>query len=127
MSVIDGTLTLTMPFEEDGDFRWPFLSPRQDSGKYIMGLFEGGESANGVHVHAVSVWTCPKDLVAATSNETGHEVLFKTVDAETYTSMMPQAIAGELTETDGVTTALGRRRNSERVIAGLLKARKRLV
>ena len=99
VSIVDGKLTLTMPFPIDGDFVWPFIHPSTDSGKYIVGLFEGRADANGIAVHAVSAWTSPKELLAAMSRECGREVAFRTVSADEFQRLLPEAVAEDLTQT----------------------------
>ena len=64
-----------------------------------MGLFEGGDKANGVQVNAVSTWTSPKEIVAAISKATGQEVIFNPISAELYGSFLPENIRAELVET----------------------------
>lgn len=98
-SLIDGKLTLSMPFKEDGDFAWPLIEPRRDSGKYIVGIFEGGAQANGAFVHAVSAWTNPTDVVAAIAKAAGRETVFRTVTPKEFQASLPAAIGEDLKET----------------------------
>ena len=102
VQVNDGQASLSMPFPSD-DVPWPLIHPRRDFGKYVVGVFEGGSSANGVKVHAVSTWTTPKDLVATLSQNSNREVSFNPVPADDYSKVLEKArgavIAQELTET----------------------------
>ncbi|KAL9619375.1 MAG: hypothetical protein Q9160_005970 [Pyrenula sp. 1 TL-2023] len=103
--VIDGTPSLVMPFEQRSDAVWPVLDPRADSGKYIAGLFEGGQSANGVRVNAVSAWMSPQELIATITREAAAAakeesiLAFKSVAPETMEAFLPEKIAQEITET----------------------------
>lgn len=87
-----------MPFPSDS-IAWPLLDPRRDAGKWVVGLFEGGESANGVRVHAVSTWTTPKEVVALLGQEAGKEVTFNTISEEAFAGELPENIREEITET----------------------------
>ena len=53
--VQDGVPTLALPFPSE-DMAWPVLDPRRDTGKFVMGLFEGASSANGIKVHGATTW-----------------------------------------------------------------------
>ena len=94
VQVRDGTPTLGFPFPSE-NVAWPLLDPRRDSGKWILGLFEGGSSANGVKVNAVSAWTTPKDVVAALSKESGQDVVFSAVPPDVFKDIMIKS-QGEL-------------------------------
>lgn len=99
--VNDGTPTLAFPFPDE-NIAWPLLQPRRDTGKYVMGIFEGGSKANGVEVQGVSAWTTPKKVVAALSKESGQNVVFYPIPADAFENVMTQArgaqIGKELTE-----------------------------
>lgn len=95
---VNGTPTLSMPFPSDS-IAWPLIDPRRDGGKWVMGLFEGGKRANGVHVHGVSAWTTPKDVVSAVGSEAGRDVVFKPISKEVFGSFLPEKVRDELTET----------------------------
>ena len=95
---INDVPTMTMPYPSDS-IAWPLIDPPQDGGKYVMGLFEGGRTANGVEVNAVSCWTTPKELVEALSKESGREVNLEIVPADIFAAEFPDNIAAELTET----------------------------
>lgn len=90
-----------MPFKpKDYDrANWPILDPRRDSGKYIVGIFEGGVSANGVHVHAVSAWMSPTECLALMSEAASKEIKLQPVDPEALTASLPKEIGSEITET----------------------------
>ena len=99
---IDGVATLSMPFPSD-DIAWPLVQPRRDSGKWVMGLFEGGRRADGVRVHGVSTWTTPRDIVGALSKESRQEVKFNPIPASVFQGILAKTtgeeVAQELTET----------------------------
>ncbi|KAK4949510.1 hypothetical protein LTR10_012128 [Elasticomyces elasticus] len=95
---VDGVPTLAMPFPSDS-VAWPLIDPRADSGKYIMGIFEGGAEANGAFVHAVSTWTTPRQIVADLSEVVGKEVVFKTITGDEWAKDLPQHLKAELLET----------------------------
>ena len=69
---VDGKPTLSMPFPSE-NIAWPLIDIRRDGGKFVMGIFEAGATANGARVHAVSTWTTPKEVVAALSKVAGQE------------------------------------------------------
>ncbi|KAL9097594.1 MAG: hypothetical protein Q9165_000491 [Trypethelium subeluteriae] len=100
---LEGRLSMIMPFSLSGSDNtsstWPVIDPREDSGKYIVGLFEGGKDADGVNVYAVSTWSSPKDLLATISKEAGKEVNFKAVSPDDLDASLPENIAHEITET----------------------------
>lgn len=98
---IDGSPKLIMPFElkDENSHNWPVLDARADSGKYVMGLFQGGAAANGVHVAAVSTWTSPAELLKAVSEASGTQVTFQMVPQKEIAASLPSNIASELTET----------------------------
>ena len=102
VQVMDGKAALGFPFP-NVDIAWPLIQPRRDGGKYVMGLFEGGSSANGVKVHGVSTWTTPKEVVAALSKESGREVHFNLVPPQVFIGILAQKMGPEvgleLTET----------------------------
>ncbi|KAF2236091.1 NAD(P)-binding protein [Viridothelium virens] len=100
---LEGRLSMIMPFSLSGSDStspsWPVVDPREDSGKYIIGLFEGGKDADGVSVHAVSAWSSPKELLAAISREVEKEVNFAAVSPDELSASLPENIAHEITET----------------------------
>lgn len=99
--VQNGTPTLAFPFPNE-DIAWPLLQPRLDTGKYVMGIFEGGSKANGVEVQGVSAWTTPKKVVAALGKASGQNVVFYPMPADMFEGIMTQArgaqVGKELTE-----------------------------
>lgn len=46
-----------------------------DTGKYVMGIFEGGKETDGVEVQAPSLWTSPKEIVFTLSKVTGQDMV----------------------------------------------------
>ena len=102
VQVKDGKAYLSMPFPNDG-IAWPVIAPRRDYGKYVMGVFEAGDSANGAKVHAVSTWTTPKDVVAALSKNSNREVAFNPIPADVFAGFLEPSqgavVAQELAET----------------------------
>ncbi|KAL1591126.1 hypothetical protein WHR41_00301 [Cladosporium halotolerans] len=89
--------TLTVPYPDE-NIAVPLLEPRRDSGKYIMGLFEAGEKANGVEVQGVSCWTTPKKVVAEAGEALGKQVRFQSISGEVFASFLPEAIRDDLTD-----------------------------
>ncbi|GAB1734836.1 hypothetical protein NU195Hw_g9320t1 [Hortaea werneckii] len=98
VKAVDGTPMLSVPFPSDS-IAWPLVDVRGDGGKYVMGLFEAGEKANGVRVNAVSTWTTPKEIVATLSKAAGQDVFYNPVSAEVFGGFFPEAIRAELVET----------------------------
>jgi hypothetical protein len=102
VNVRDGQAALNFPFPSL-DMPWALLEPRRDLGKYVMGLFEGGSSANGVRVHAVSTWTTPNEVAAALSKESNREIAFNLIPADAFEAVlkgrMGEVVAKELAET----------------------------
>ena len=101
IKAVDGGLSMIMPFSQSqSDSKtWPVIDPRADGGKYIVGLFEGGEAADGVSVHAVSAWTSSKELLATISREVGREVRFGAISPSELRAALPENIAYEISET----------------------------
>ena len=89
--------TLALPYP-DKNIPWPLLAPRKDTGKYVVGLFEAEEKANGVEVQGVSAWTTPKKLVTQLGEHAGKEVHFKSLPGEVFASFLPEAIRLDLGE-----------------------------
>jgi hypothetical protein len=90
-------LSLSLPFA-DPDFAWPLLSPSRDTGKFVAGLFEAGEEANGADVQAVSIWTSPNKVMKALEEKTGSKATFNSIDAKTFESFLPESIRADLSE-----------------------------
>ena len=98
VNVLEGTPTIALPFSSDS-IAWPLFSPRDDTGSYVLGLFERGSEANGVRVHAVSEWRTPKEVAAVLSEEAGRHVHFQPIPAEVFKSFIPNdTVALELAE-----------------------------
>jgi hypothetical protein len=89
--------TLALPYPDE-NIPWPLVAPRKDSGKYVMGLFEAGDKANGIEVQGVSAWTTPKKLVTELGEQVGKEVHFKSLPGEVFASFLPEAIRLDLGE-----------------------------
>lgn len=102
VKVFNGQAAMSYPFPS-ADIPWPLIAPRRDMGKFVMGVFEGGSSANGVKVHAVSTWTTPKEVAASLSKESNREINFNLISAEMFHGFLEpsqgEVIASELTET----------------------------
>lgn len=93
----DGVLSLSLPFP-DVEIPWPLLSPSRDSGKYVIGLFAGGASANGVKVQGVSTWTTPRKVVEILQRVTGKKAEFNSLSPETYEGYLPEETRADLSE-----------------------------
>jgi uncharacterized protein YbjT (DUF2867 family) len=75
----DGVVGLKQPWS--GDKTWiPMLDIRSDTGKFVAGLWEAGEKADGVFVQGVSEWMHPRQLTDAVTEATGKEVKFVEVE-----------------------------------------------
>jgi hypothetical protein len=92
-----GGPTLSLPYPDE-NVAVPLLAPRRDTGKYVMGLFEAEDKANGVEVQGVSTWTTPKKLVTELGEHVGKEVHFKSIPGEVFASFLPEAIREDLTD-----------------------------
>ncbi|KAM0719761.1 hypothetical protein Q7P37_003894 [Cladosporium fusiforme] len=89
--------TLAQPYPDE-NIPIPLLNPRKDSGKYVMGLFEADDAANGVAVQGVSTWTTPKKLVTEAGQYLGKEVKFASIPGEVFATFLPEAIREDLTD-----------------------------
>ncbi|KAF2716263.1 NAD(P)-binding protein [Polychaeton citri CBS 116435] len=94
---IEGTPTMSLPFPGE-NIDWPLHDPARDGGKFVMGLFEGGEKSNGVVANGVSAWTTPKQVVQELSKVSGKEVVFSTIPAKVFASFLPPAVSEEITD-----------------------------
>lgn len=93
----DGVLSLSLPFP-DPEIPWPLLSPSRDSGKYVIGLFAAGGSANGVKVQGVSTWTTPRKVVETLQKVTGKKADFNSLSPEAYEGYLPEETRVDLSE-----------------------------
>lgn len=89
--------TLALPYQDE-TIPVPLLAPRKDTGKYVMGLFEAADKADGVAVQGVSTWTTPKKLVTEAGQNLGKDVHFQSVPGEVFKSFLPEAIRDDLTD-----------------------------
>jgi hypothetical protein len=103
ISPSDGSLTLFMPTRQNyhQPVAWPILDARRDSGKFIVGLLEGGPSSNGVRVHGVSTWTTPQALLEAIEKVLPGQkkIAYAEVAPEAMLESLPTEFAREITET----------------------------
>lgn len=90
-------LNLSLPFP-DPNSALPLISPTKDTGKFVIGIFEAGENANGAQIQGVSLWTTPNEVVKTLAKKTGNKATFNSVDAATYGSPLPERIRADLTE-----------------------------
>ena len=93
----NGEVALALPF--NAEETWvPLLDIRNDTGKYVAGLFAAGKSADGVSVQGVSQWAHPKEIVSLVREITGQDVKMEeqplTVE---YTKQMDR-IPGEMAQ-----------------------------
>lgn len=93
----DGALALSLPFP-DPDIPWPLLSPSRDSGKWIVGLFEGGVAANGMEIQAVSAWTTPSQVMETLERCTGKPAKFNSISVEAYEAYLPQEVRADMSD-----------------------------
>ncbi|KAG9529396.1 hypothetical protein KCU93_g3582, partial [Aureobasidium melanogenum] len=94
---VDGVLTLSLPFP-DPNIPWPLLSPSRDSGKYVVGLFEGRVAANGVQVRAVSTWTTPAQVMESLKNRTGKDAKFNSLPVKVYEGYLPEEVRADMSD-----------------------------
>jgi hypothetical protein len=71
----DGQIGLSQPW--DAKQTWlPLLDIRGDTGKYVMGLYELGQEANGAKVQGVSEWVHPGQVTDTIAQLSGQDVKF---------------------------------------------------
>lgn len=92
----DGKWSITLPIRPEA--RVPMIDVRADSGKWIAGLFEAGDRADGRYVQAVSFWTDMRTFAQELGAALGGQVAYHHVPADTFRDAAPEAIADELTE-----------------------------
>lgn len=61
---------------------------RADTGKYVMGILEAGEAANGARVQAVSEWTTPQGVTDTITQVSGTKVVFTPLPREVLKGAM---------------------------------------
>lgn len=93
----DGTPTWAYPLNAT-ETHIPLLDVRADTGKFVMGLLEAGESANGVKVQGVSEWNTPGKVVEQLNATTSKGVVFKQIPPDVFSSFLPEAVRDDLTE-----------------------------
>jgi hypothetical protein len=93
----DGTVLISLPYP-DINAPWPMISPSRDTGKYVVGLFEGGNAADGVAVQGVSAWTTPNEVARILGDHTGKNTKFNSISKETYEQYLPEKVREELSE-----------------------------
>lgn len=97
----DSTAEMIMPKgrREGSGGMWPILDARSDSGKYIVGLLEAGESANGVRAHGVSAWTTQQELLKVINQISGSNIRYHEMPVDELRGLLPAALAQEIAET----------------------------
>lgn len=93
----NGSTIISYPFQNPA-VPWPMISPSRDTGKYVVGLLEAGDAANGVAVQGVGAWTTPNQVAKVLADHLGKDVLFKSVSPKTYEQYLPEKIRDELSE-----------------------------
>lgn len=88
---------MALPFP-DPNIPIPYIDAKRDAGKYVLGLFEAGEKANGVKVQGVSFWTTPAKLVTAIGNYFGKQVNFVSLPGEVFASFLPKNMKDPVTD-----------------------------
>lgn len=76
----------------------PMIAIKEDTGKYLAGLLEAGEAADGARVQGVSEWATPAQVVKTLSDTLHKQVNFTSVPLDIYKGFLPPAIADELGE-----------------------------
>ncbi len=74
------------------------IDVREDTGKWVAGIFEAGAAANGKKVQAVSFWTDMQTFASDLGKAIGKNVAYNNVPSDVFKSFLPEAIADELTE-----------------------------
>ncbi|KAL9111138.1 MAG: hypothetical protein Q9227_004401 [Pyrenula ochraceoflavens] len=98
----DGVPTLSMPWDPTKT-QVSMIDVASDTGKYVAGALAIGltspEKVDKLHLHGVSQWITPQQLVDDITKVTGQETKFNPISAETYRSFLPEQIASEMMET----------------------------
>lgn len=92
----DGNYSVNLPI--DPTVRVPMIDIVADTGNWVAGLFEAGQSANGKTVQGVSFWTDLQSFTSELGNAIGKKVSYNNLPADVFKSYLPEAIADELTE-----------------------------
>jgi hypothetical protein len=93
----DGVPALSLPFPDE-NIPWPLVAPRRDGGKYVLGIFEAGQKADGEQVQGVSAWTSPRKFVDQLGKALGKEVRYNAISAEAFGGAFPEAIRTDLVD-----------------------------
>ena len=93
----EGTVLISLPYP-DVNAPWPMISPSRDTGKYVVGLFEDSDAADGVAVQGVSAWTTPNEVARILGEHTGKNTKFNSISKETYEQYLPEKVREELSE-----------------------------
>ncbi|EGP91961.1 unnamed protein product [Zymoseptoria tritici ST99CH_1A5] len=93
----DGNFSLSIPFPNPNS-ALPLISPTRDTGKFVIGLFEAGDKADGVRVQGTSEWTTVNKLTEKLREKTGKEVTLNLIDVGTYKSFLPEMVQEDLGE-----------------------------
>lgn len=76
----------------------PVIDINADTGKFVAGILEAGQEADGVQVQGVSQWASPSEIVKTFNDAIGKEVAFNQIPLDIFKSFLPPAVADELGE-----------------------------
>ncbi|EST08096.1 NmrA-like protein [Kalmanozyma brasiliensis GHG001] len=93
----DGSYSINLPI--DPAVRVPMIDIVADTGNWVAGLFEAGDSANGKKVQGVSWWTNFASFSSDLGSALGKKVSYNNIPADIFKSYLPESIADELTDT----------------------------
>ncbi|PWN89494.1 NmrA-domain-containing protein [Acaromyces ingoldii] len=94
----DGVAAWAGPMDADKT-NVPLIDTAVDTGKFVIGILEAGpKAADGKHVHGVSEWATPAQLVKTLSDVTGKQVRFNSVPLDIFKGFLPPQVAEELAE-----------------------------
>ena len=97
----DGSLTYAAPYGADANL--PLIDIRGDTGKYVLGAFEAGASADGIRIQGTSQWVTPSQVAEIFSTSSGAgDVKFVQIPRDVYkgflTPTMGEHAGEELTQ-----------------------------
>eukprot|EP01117_Protostelium_nocturnum_P011081 TRINITY_DN401_c0_g1_i1.p1 TRINITY_DN401_c0_g1~~TRINITY_DN401_c0_g1_i1.p1 ORF type:complete len:314 (+),score=98.53 TRINITY_DN401_c0_g1_i1:104-1045(+) len=92
----DGVLSWSQPMNAETQI--PLFDVVSDTGKFVAGIIQAGQSVNGKRVHAVSQWLRPNEVTDIASKVLSTPINFNEVSPDLFESFLPSNIAKELTE-----------------------------
>ena len=93
----DGVPAVSLPW--DPEKTWVgMIDIRNDTGRFVAGIWEAGSAADGVYVQGVSEWVHPKQISEAISNKTGQKIEFRQTEMTVEQADQMPKIPAELME-----------------------------